>query len=92
MRAARLTAGPIAVALLHLAGVDAHTDFDQWMLRERGLCLGGGVDGVGRSRKGSREAIAASRENVSAVGFDSSPNDRIVLGERGAHRVGPLLP
>ena len=82
----------VAVALLHLTGMHAHPHSNQRMVSERCLRLDRSIDRIMGPRKRRREPIAARGEHVAAVRVDRGSNERVVLRQREAHLVGPLLP
>ena len=88
----------VAVAPLGLTGVQAHPDAQRAgdftpPVREQGALR---VDGSGhrvvrRAKRGVR-AVTGGLDEQSGLSLDRRAQDRVVLGQRGAHRLGMVLP
>ena len=56
------------------------------------LRINRGADRTVRGREHRVHPVAASLHHLAAVRRDRVPQDRVVAGERGAHRIGLLIP
>ena len=96
-RAVQRRAEVVAVALVHLAGVDAHADRQRSdrtprLGRERAHRLHGSGDGIRDGRQRGVRTVAGGLEDAARVLLDGIAEDRVVTRQCLPHGVGMLFP